>query len=58
MELTVITLKGEEQTVICDSFEFRSNNVTNWIKYHLNSVNVTEYIHDVAVIKSAKYEWR
>lgn len=52
MTLTVITLKGEEQTVICDSFEFRSNQVTNWIKFYIKSVDVTDIIHDVSVIKS------
>lgn len=52
MELKVITLKGEELTIICDSFEFRSNKVSNWIKFYLKSVDVTDIIHDVAVIKS------
>lgn len=54
-QLSIITLKGEEQTVICDSFEFRSNQVTNWIKFYLKSVGVTDIIHDVAVIKSISF---
>jgi hypothetical protein len=50
MKLKIITLNGEKRMIECDFFEFRSNQVSNWIKICDNGC--TEIIHNVAVIKS------
>ena len=50
MKLKIITLKGEERIIECNSFEFRSNQVTNWIKLYID--DCIKYIHNVAVIKN------
>ncbi len=50
MKLTIITLPGDHyENIECDTFEFRSNNVANWIKIKRNGWE--EIIHRVAVIK-------
>ena len=50
MKLKIITLKGEERIIECNSFEFRSNQVTNWIKLYED--DGIEIIHNVAVIRT------
>ena len=50
MKLKIITLKGEEWIIDCNSFEFRSNQVTNWIKLFID--DSIKIIHDVAVVKT------
>lgn len=50
MKIKVITLNGETKEIECDSFEFRSNQVANWIR--IKTADTTEMIHGIAVIKS------
>lgn len=49
MKLTIITLDGDHHDIDCDTFEFRSNIVANWIKIKKNGWEET--IHRVATIK-------
>ena len=55
MIITVIEYGGTPRQIECESFEFRSNQVENWmrIKYKDGS---TEEIHDVCVIKAESEE--
>ena len=51
MILKIITLDDVKETEIeCDSFEFRSNQVANWIQVVKDGHK--EIIHRVAVIKT------
>ncbi len=52
MTLRITRLNGEKILAVCDSFEFRSNQVSNWIRIKHN--NATEIIHDIAAIKTEK----
>ena len=49
MKLTIITLHGDHYDINCDTFEFRSNNVANWIK--IKKDGWEQIIHRVATIK-------
>ena len=49
MKIKIILYTGEEIIKDCDSFEFRTNQVSNWIKCKKNDKN--EIIHNIAVIK-------
>lgn len=51
MKITVIEYGGIEHNINCKSFEFRTNQVENWIriKYQDDS---KEIIHGVATIKT------
>lgn len=50
MKLLIIKYGGEHQEIECDSFEFRTNQVANWIK--LKQGDTQTMIYDVATIKS------
>lgn len=50
MEIRVIKLDGTDYLCSCDSFEFRTNQVSNWIR--IKKGETVETIHDIAVIKS------
>ena len=49
MKLEIITLDGDNYNKNCDTFEFRSNTVANWVKIKKNGWE--EIIHRVATIK-------
>lgn len=51
MKIKVIKYDGTEMTFETSSFEFRTNQVTNWIKIKLEK-DETLCIHDVCVIKT------
>lgn len=51
MELTVIEYGGEPRQIECESFEFRCNHVTNWIRA-MHADGSEEMVHDVCVIKT------
>ena len=55
MEIIVIEYDGTEHHIDCKSFEFRTNQVANWIriKYQDDS---EEMIHGVATIKTESEE--
>jgi hypothetical protein len=48
MTITIIEYGGKEKQVECDSFEFRSNHVNNWIK--IKKGDFSYIIHDICVI--------
>lgn len=50
MLIRVIEYDGTEHLLTCKSFEFRTNQCSNWIKIKLE--NETKTIHNVAVIKT------
>ena len=50
MKLKVITYGGEETLYDATSFEFRSNQVTNWIRIKTSDGEVI-YVHNVCVVK-------
>ena len=50
MKLKIIKYDGTEIFVNALSFEFRTNQVTNWIRVKTNDGEVT-YVHDVCVVK-------
>ena len=50
MKLKIIKYGGESKIVECNSFEFRTNQVTNWIKVRKEDRN-KELIHNICVIK-------
>ena len=55
MKLIIIEYGGTEKHIECESFEFRTNQVTNWI--HVKYADGTdEMIHRVCVIKSEEGE--
>ena len=51
MKITVIEYGGEPQQIECESFEFRTNHVTNWIRVKYKDGSKEE-IHQVCVIKT------
>ena len=51
MKLKIIEFGGTTRNITCDSFEFRSNQCTNWIKVKYPDGN-SEYIHNISVIKT------
>ena len=53
MKLKVITYDGEETFYDATSFEFRSNQVTNWIKIKTNDSEPI-YIHNICVVKTVE----
>lgn len=53
MKLTVIEYGGEPRQIECESFEFRCNHVTNWIRA-MHADGSEEMVHDVCVIKADK----
>lgn len=50
MIVRVIKYDGTEHLLTCDSFEFRTNQVSNWIKIKQGADS--KIIHSIAVIKS------
>lgn len=48
MKLRIVLFNGKEQVIECDSFEFRCNQVANWIRYKKDG-NET-MIHGLSVI--------
>ena len=50
MKLEIIMMNGESQIIECDTFEFRSNQVSNWIRTKKDGEE--QMIHQVATIKS------
>ena len=53
MVLTVIEYGGKKHIIDCESFEFRTNQVTNWIRL-VYSNGSKEEIHNVCTIKCDK----
>ncbi|MBR4315175.1 MAG: hypothetical protein IKP66_09725 [Lachnospiraceae bacterium] len=51
MKITVIEYNGTEHHISCESFEFRTNQVENWIKIKYQD-GKQEMIYGVATIKS------
>lgn len=49
MQIRIIKYDGTDMFCNCDSFEFRTNHVSNWIRIKKGSI--VETIHDVATIK-------
>lgn len=54
MKLKVIKYDGEEILYDAVSFEFRSNQVTNWIKVKTTNDSEPIYIHNVCVVKTVE----
>ena len=54
MKITIFKYDGTEYHINCESFEFRTNQVTNWIKikYQDGSKSSKEIINEVATIKA------
>lgn len=50
MTLTIIEYGGIPRQIECESFEFRCNHVTNWIR--IKKADGEELIHNVCVIKT------
>lgn len=55
MKLTLIEFGGSQRQVECESFEFRSNHITNWIRIKYQDGN-KEMIYDVVTIKAESEE--
>lgn len=55
MKLKIIKYGGESKIIECNSFEFRTNQVTNWIKIKYTD-NSEELIYSVCVIKTVEKE--
>ena len=51
MKLVVIQYGGEPQHIECESFEFRTNHVANWIRVKYAD-GTREMIDNVCVIKT------
>ena len=51
MKITVIEYGGTEHYIHCASFEFRTNQVENWLKIKYQDGS-KEIIHGVATIKA------
>ena len=51
MKLVVIQYGGEPQHIECESFEFRTNHVANWIRVKYAD-GTSEMIDNVCVIKT------
>lgn len=52
MKLKIIQYGGEETLIDCDSFEFRTNHVSNWIRIIYNDGEDELMIRNVCVIKT------
>lgn len=50
MKLCIIKYGGTKMEVECDDFEFRTNQVANWIDLTQDGKKIT--IHNVAVIRT------
>ena len=50
MKLEIVMMNGKSQIIECDTFEFRSNQVSNWIRTKKDGEE--QMIHQVATIKS------
>lgn len=50
MIITIIEYGDKETQIECDSFEFRCNHVSNWIK--IKKGNLSQMMHDICVIKA------
>ena len=50
MKITIIEYGGEPRQIECESFEFRTNYVANWIRVKYEDGNKEE-IHQVCVIR-------
>ena len=50
MIITIIEYGGKETQIECDSFEFRCNHVSNWIKIRKGDLSYIK--HDICVIKA------
>ena len=50
MKLKIIKYDGSEMIYDVKSFEFRTNQVANWIRLKFDD-NESLYVHDVCVIK-------
>ena len=50
MIITIIEYGGKETQIECDSFEFRCNHVSNWIKIRKGDLSYMK--HDICVIKA------
>lgn len=53
MILTIIEYGGTPRQIECESFEFRCNQVTNWIRIK-KADGCEALIHNVCVIKTQK----
>ena len=51
MTLTIIEYGGKPRQIECESFEFRCNHVTNWIRIK-KADGCEALIHNVCVIKT------
>lgn len=51
MKIIVIEYGGKEHRINCESFEFRTNQVKNWIRVKYQDGS-KEIIHGVATIKA------
>lgn len=51
MTLTIIEYGGVTRQIKCESFEFRCNQVTNWIEVRKED-GTKELIHNICVIKT------
>lgn len=51
MKLKIIKYGGESKIIECNSFEFRTNQVTNWIEARKED-GTKELIHNICVIKT------
>ena len=49
MKITIIEYGGKGKHIECNSFEFRCNQVSNWIMIKTNDTTYT--IHDICAIK-------
>jgi hypothetical protein len=55
MKIKIIKYGGETKIIECNSFEFRTNHVSNWIRIKYTD-NSEELIHGICVIKSVEKE--
>ena len=55
MQLTVITMSGDESVYQVKSFEMRANQVNNWVKLTLMSDNILT-IYRVTTLKMSEVE--
>ena len=51
MKLTVIEYGGEPRQIECESFEFRGNQVTNWLRIK-KADGCEALIHNACIIKN------
>lgn len=55
MQITIVEYDGTEHCINCKSFEFRTNQVENWIRIKYKDGS-KEIIHGVATIKAESEE--